>query len=370
MTVGDRTIDAESVAGAFDLEGERLDIRELTASRPGTALRANGSIAFRDNATTVDVTVSGSSEIESWWANLNDEASVAGHVEATAHVTGPVSEPTIAFETSGRSIAWSDVHVSTLRATGGYGAGQLSLNALTLGVAGGTVEGHGTIAVDDTRRQSRIEARWADIDARQIPGAAGLAGALSKSGTAIVEWRSEGPSASPRFDVRATTGVVASGTTTAIDVRGSGQADRWHVEVVPRDTSALDLSVAADIRLDARRWQASAIGGRVVMRTIDLPRAIRQAQAFGAPASIDPATAAGVIEIDAALDGTLAAVRSTGRITGRAVTLAGLPRSDLDASFGVDVASTTSTGTFRLLAPDLSSTTLASHERLGAWAAR
>ena len=360
MTFGDRTIDAESVAGEFDLQSERLDIRELTASRPGTALRANGSITFRDSATTVDVTVSGSSEIESWLANLSDEADVVGHLEATAHVTGPVSEPTISFETNVRSIAWSNVQVRTIRATGGYGAGQLSLNAFTLGVAGGTVEGHGTIAVDDTRRQSRIEARWADIDASQIPWAAGLAGTLSKSGTAIAEWRTEGPSASPRFDVRATTGVVASGTTTVIDVRGSGQADRWHVKMVPRDTSALDLSVAADIRLDARRWQASAIGGRVVMRTIDLPLAIRQAQAFGAPAAIDPDTAAGVIEIDAALDGTLAAVRSTGRITGRSVTVAGLPRSDIDASFVVDVASTTSTGTFRLLTRDLSSTTLTS----------
>ena len=78
MTFGDRTIDAESVAGEFDLQGERLDIRELTASRPGTALRANGSITFRDSATTVDVTVSGSSEIESWLANLSDEAGVVG----------------------------------------------------------------------------------------------------------------------------------------------------------------------------------------------------------------------------------------------------------------------------------------------------
>ena len=170
----------------------------LTASRPGTALRANGSIAFRGDATTVDVSVSGSSEIESWWAEFSDEAGPVGHVEATAHVTGPLSEPTITFETNGRSLAWSDVQVSTIRATGGYGAGQLSLNALTLGVAGGTVEGHGTIAVDDTRRPSRIEARWADIDARQIPGTARLAGTLSKSGTAIVEWRREGPSASPR----------------------------------------------------------------------------------------------------------------------------------------------------------------------------
>ena len=42
------------------------------------------------------------------------------------------------------------------------------------------------------------------------------------------------------------------------------------------------------------------------------------------------------------------------------VTLAGLPSSDLDVSFGVDVAGKTSTGTFRLLAPELLSSTLAS----------
>ncbi len=148
-------------------------------------------------------------------------------------MTGLLSEPTIAFETNGRSLAWSDVHVSTIRATGGYGSGQLSLNTVTLDIAGGTVEGHGTIAVDDPRRPSRIEARWAEIDARQIPGAARFAGALSKSGTAIVEWRREAASASPLFGISATTGIVASGRTTEIDVRGSGQADRWHVEVVP-----------------------------------------------------------------------------------------------------------------------------------------
>ena len=293
MTVGDRTIDVETVAGAFDIEGQQLDIRDLTAARPGTALRANGRIAFRGEASTVDVSVTGSSEIESWWAEFSDEAGPVGHVEATAHVTGLLSEPTITFETNGRSLAWSDVHVSTIRTTGGYGSGQLSLNTLTLGIAGGTVEGHGTIAVDDTRRPSRIEARWAEIDARQIPGTDRLAGTLSKSGTAIVEWRREAPSASPLFGISATTGIVASGRTTAIDVRGSGQADRWHVEVAPRDRVRWTSEPPPRSAWTLEQWEASAIDGRVVMRTTDLPTAIRQAQAFGAPASIDPATAAG-----------------------------------------------------------------------------
>ncbi len=224
MTVGDRTIEVETVAGAFDIEGQQLDILDLTAARPGTALRANGRIAFRGEASTVDVSVTGSSEIESWWAEFSDEAGPVGHVEATAHVTGLLSEPSITFETNGRSLAWSDVHVSTIRTTGGYASGQLSLNTLTLGIAGGTVEGHGTISVDDTRRPSRIEARWAEIDARQIPGTDRLAGTLSKSGTAIVEWRREAPSASPLFSISATTGIVASGTTTETRRAGDGSS--------------------------------------------------------------------------------------------------------------------------------------------------
>ena len=147
-------------------------------------------------------------------------------------------------------------------------------------------------------------------------------------------------------------------------MRGSGQADRWHVEVVPRGTSGLDLRAVADVRLNSRRWQASAIGGRVVIPTDRSSGRNPSGPGARRAANIDPATAAGAIEVDATLDGTLDTVRSTGRVTGRSVTLAGLPPSDLDVSFGVDVAGKTSTGTFRLLAPDLSSSPLASQSGL------
>ena len=74
---------------------------------------------------------------------------------------------------------------SAIEARGGYrAAGALSLKFVTLGIAGGTVEASGVIALDDAGRTSRIEARWADIDLRRIPGAAGLAATISKSGTA------------------------------------------------------------------------------------------------------------------------------------------------------------------------------------------
>ncbi|HEX7780367.1 MAG TPA: hypothetical protein VF424_14065, partial [Vicinamibacterales bacterium] len=365
VTVGARTIDLDAVAVIADLERERLDLRQLTASRRGGALHASGSIALGGDASTVDVTVSASSELESLWVQKNDEAGPPmGRVEVTARMTGSLAEPTITFESSSGPLAWSDVPLSEVRARGGYQGGELSLNSVTLGVAGGTVEAHGAIILDDTRRASRVEARWANIDVRRIPAVASLDGTISKSGTTIVEWRADGTSAPPRIDVIATTGVVASGKTTPIVVHASGLGNRWHVKASPRDTSRVDITATADIDLDSRRWRASTIVGRVVLRTTDLPAVIRQAQTFGAPAGFDAATAAGAIEVDATIDGTLGAVRSTGRIIGRAVTVAGLPRLDLDASFGVDGARRTSTGTFRLLAPGLESATFVSQADL------
>jgi outer membrane protein insertion porin family len=127
------------------------------------------------------------------------------------------------------------------------------------------------------------------------------------------------------------------------------------VEASPRDTNVLDLAATADIRFDSRRWQASAVGGRVVVRTASLPSAIRRAQDFGIGSRIDPSTAAGTIDVDAAIGGTLGDVRLTGTVIGRALTLAGLPPSDVDASFGVDPARKTSTGTFRMLVRALDS---------------
>ncbi len=365
VIVGDRKIDLDAVAVMVDLEREQLELRELTVSRPGGVLHASGSIALRGDASTVDVTVNGSSELQSWRTETNDEAGpLVGRVDANAHVTGSLLDPTITFETNSGLLTWSDLQVSEVRACGVYRGGELSLNSVTLGIAGGTVEAHGAVVLDNARRKSRIEARWANVDTRRISALASLEGAISKSGTAVVEWRADGTSATPRFDVITTIGVVASGKTTPIVVHGSGQADRWHLKVSPRDTSVVDVTATADIGIDSRRWRDSTIDGRVVLRTTDIPQVIRHAQNLGVSARFDPSTAAGAIDVDATIDGTLGAARSTGRIIGHAVTFAGLPRLDLDASFGVDVLGKTSMGTFRLLAPRLESATFVAESDL------
>jgi len=357
LAAADRTIDLESLAATFDLADDRLDIRELTTARAGGELHATGHIVLRGDASTVDLTLTAWSQLQPWWAQSNDAARPVGRVDATARVTGILSEPAITFETHSESIEWGDIRSSGIQASGDFQNGELSLSTVTLSVAGGTVEVHGAVSLDDVRRTSRLESRWTGIDMRRIPGAAGVADAISKNGTAIVEWRAEGASTSPRVEVDATTGVVASGRTIPIVVHGSGQSGRWQLKASPRDTSVADVAATANIALDPGRWQASTLDGRIVLRAANLPAMIRRAREFGIAADIDPSMAAGAIDVDATIDGTLGAVHSTGRMVGRDVTVAGLPKANIDATFAVDALRKTTTGTFRVLAPSLESAT-------------
>ena len=99
-------------------------------------------------------------------------------------VTGSLSEPAIVFEAHSDSLAWSGVQATAFRAAGGYTDELLSLKSVTLSVAGGTAEAHGTIVLGGARRTSRVEAQWDGLDARQIPGTTSLDEKISKNGTA------------------------------------------------------------------------------------------------------------------------------------------------------------------------------------------
>ncbi len=360
MTAGSQTVDFDAFAATLDVDDNQLDLRELTASRRDAELHAHGAVAFDGDTSTVDITVNGTSELAAWWNQqpaANPASRPVGRVDATARIMGLLSDPTVTVETNSGSVAWSGMQVSDIQARARYRRGQLSLTTATLDFAGGTVEARGEIVLDDTGGASRIEARWTDLDARQIAGATALAGLLAKNGTAVVEWRADDSAAVPRFDIHATTGLIAPTGAIPLVVEGSGRGKRWRVKASARDAHPVDLHATADIDVDSQRWQASLIAGRVVLRTTDLPAAIRQAQGFGAPVNFDSATAAGAIDIDAAIEGTLGAMRSTGRIIGRTVVVAGLPEFDLDASFDADAAAKTSTGTLRLQASRLESAT-------------
>jgi len=67
MTAGNRTVDFDAFAATVNLDDDRLDLHELTASRRDAELRARGAIAFRGDTSTVDITVDATSDLAQWW---------------------------------------------------------------------------------------------------------------------------------------------------------------------------------------------------------------------------------------------------------------------------------------------------------------
>jgi hypothetical protein len=61
MTAGDQTVDFDAFAVTVNLDDNRLDLRELTASRRDAVLHASGAIGLHGDASTVDITVNASS---------------------------------------------------------------------------------------------------------------------------------------------------------------------------------------------------------------------------------------------------------------------------------------------------------------------
>ena len=158
-----------------------------------------------------------------------------------------------------------------------------------------------------------------------------------------------------RFELHATTGVVAAGRTTALDVRARGAGERWRIDISPGDVAAWDFHAGGDVRLNRRRWQASTVIGRVELRAKDNVRAVvERARDFGVPlGTLDPATAAGSLDLDATFDGALDALRASGRVTGHGLTIAAAPPLDLTSSFAMDLRRRTTTGSFQVVTADL-----------------
>ncbi|HSC28398.1 MAG TPA: translocation/assembly module TamB domain-containing protein [Vicinamibacterales bacterium] len=355
VVVGGRTHEFDAAGSALTYGGHTLGISGFTVTRPGTSLEANGTLTFGGDGATTDLNLSGSTDLSSWQTAGADEAAFVGQVDVGGRVTGALTNPTATVHANGRALAWSGIEVAAVRAAGRYHNGVMTVESYAADLAGGTVEGRGAIALD-AASPSRLEARWSNVDARQLPNApSGVADVVAQSGSGELRWRGGGEVTPFRLEVEGTTGVVAAGRRTSLVVRARGEGDRWRVDVLPGGDEGWDFRLSADVRVNKDRWQSSAVDGRLTFRTSDARAAIERARDFGVPlGDIDTQAVAGSLDVEATLGGTLGASRGTGRVQGRGLTVAEAPPADLMASFDIDVGERSSTGHFRVAAADLS----------------
>ena len=183
----------------------------------------------------------------------------------------------------------------------------------------------GAIALDDARRASRVEARWDRVDARQIPRspasrARSRRAARPSSNGVLTAHRRPRASTSPRRpassrrDGRLRSWCSGSG-------RGRPLAGG---DVRLATPSGVSVTATADIGVDSRALAGVDNHGRVVLRTTDLAGLIRQAREFGVPADRRSRRRRSVRSMSRPRSmARWPLMRSTGRIIGHAVTLAG-----------------------------------------------
>ncbi len=356
IVVDGQTHDLGAAAAELTLDGSTLSIGNLTAKGPGLSLTANGTLTLGDSETMMDVILNGSTDLSSWPIVEQDRVAPSGQVDLHARLTGTIADPQVSFDANGRALAWESVDVAAARAAGRYDDGAIELDSFTADLANGKVQGRGKIALG-TSGESHLKASWSNLDARQLLGASNqIARIVAPSGSAELRWRPSGDAGTlRRFELAATTGVVAAGRTTALDFRARGAGERWRVEIAPSDLAALNVRLGADVQLSEPLWPASVVDGRLEIQNQEARAVIERASDFGLTlGNIDLAKVAGVIDAEATFVGRLDAIQATGRVHGRALAAAGAPPVDLTSSFTVDLRDRTSIGDLRVAMADLS----------------
>ena len=321
VVIRDLTVDVASAAVGVDLDGQRLAVRDLVVSRPGTTLHANGTVGLRGAQTTADLAISGTTDLATWEAATDVLDGVQGDVNVRGNIRGPLTDLVVTMEADSQALARSATRLHTVGAGGTYRGGTFTLDRFAARLAGGSVAVRGVAVVDGSDR-SRLDVRWTGVDFGGLLGPTPYARAVARNGSAIVEWRRDAASGVMRVDARATTGLTADGSTTPMRVMATGVGDRWQIEARSGESAQWTADAAGGLRLDSSAWLRSPLSVQVRLSTRDAGSLARRARALGVPmGELDLGRVSGALDLDVTIAGTLGRVRATGRA--RAQSLAG-----------------------------------------------
>ena len=202
MAIGSDVYESDTAAAALSFDGRVLTLQEVTVTRPGLSVRGGGNVTFGDGEPALDLTMTGSTDLASWQPAERGVGALGGQVDLQGRLTGTFASPMATFDVGGRTLAVSGIDIAAGRAAGRYEDGRIALDAYSANLAGGTVQGRGTIAAGTG--ESRVDARWSGIDARHVLGASNqIARFVAPNGSGELRWRaSDGARLLPRVRAR------------------------------------------------------------------------------------------------------------------------------------------------------------------------
>jgi translocation and assembly module TamB len=146
IAIGDRTLPIGETHVRLALDRERLTIHEFEMTATGASASGHGSIDLA-NSPSFDASITASLDLRSMVEALVPSLRLAGHVDVTARVTGPLTAPEMKGDVTARAVAYNGIAIGDVAGHVEQRAGLLAFTDVAGAVFGGTANGRGTLDV-------------------------------------------------------------------------------------------------------------------------------------------------------------------------------------------------------------------------------
>ncbi len=352
------------LAGEVELKGSTVGLRRLALSGPDLALTLDGRVTTVLGEPRLALTYTADLDL-AWVAALYAAPSAAGRLAAAGAVTGTPDRLQLSSVLAGAGIALAGVAVERIDAALGLTPDDVSLEALRVELAGGSVSAAGR--VDRAPGwPGRLEATWSGLDVDRLLAVVLADPPLVLRSTAHGSLAARWPALDPR-SITASAGARLLGS----GARGAGirlDADDGHWRLTLDQTLADVVSMSG--ALDARpgtaagtddRWLDTPLAGSLELTCVDLGRCSRFVT--GAVPAATSALLGGTVSVRLDVAGSLGRPVASGRLEASGPTAGSAAATGLAARLHADtneiradsvrihVGPNTATGRLRLQLP-------------------
>ena len=343
ITWGARETAIDPLSARLTLDSATLAVRDLVMRAPEAQLAIDGQAALSASGTMLGFEYGLDLDVAQVAAWLGGAPAMRGTLRIAGWLDGPSAAPVVSARLESDLIGWNELEVREVTASAVVTGGQVAIDALHAGLAGGTVEGEGAVMLTGDGTRGEVTLSWADLDAGRLAAAVWptrpLSIASSLTGTVDAVWTGHDPQS---WVVTVESGHRAPDdagvSNLPIDGRwrletGDGE---WHVAVEEVLAGAVSVSgqLQGTVPSVLSETGSGSITGNVEGRVADLQRLGADMETLGVTGALNAAGLSGIGSVTLVVSGTAGAPQVAGelRVEGGA-----FGRDDLALSAGLSI---------------------------------
>ena len=323
ITWGTRETAIDPLSVRLGLDASTLAVRDFVATAPEGRLALDGDIALGAPVPALGFDYSLDLELTRLATWLVGAPAMSGTVRIAGRLDGPPAVPLVSARLESERIGWDDLEARGVTASARLAGGRMSVDEFHASLAGGTVEGAGTVTLTGDGTSGEVSLSWADLSADLLLAAVWpprpVAIASSLTGTADASWTGHDPRAwvvTVDSRHRAIRDAVMPGIPLDGRWRLESGDGEWHVVVEALSAGAVSVTGRLQGAVPAALSETGSepITGNVEGRVSDLRRLGADLETLGLTGALNAADLTGTGSLALVVSGTAGAPQLTGEL--------------------------------------------------------